>query len=165
MRIVLEKYQIRVEDVPSWEDGLASRTYVAKLSRDFLRFGVGEVHSKESLLPEAHEGDKDDVDPEEDIGRSEDVVGEDRDGDINEASAAALMFDFEAHEGDSRSELVGNVSTQELTEHEVHARLCRVCVDASFLLLLPSLRECGLITLSYLGRNHTGNSHDDDSAR
>ena len=163
MRIVLEKYQIRVEDVPSWEDGLASRTYVAKLSRDFLRFGVGEVHSKESLLPEA-EGDKDDVDPEEDIGRSEDVVGEDRGGDINEASAGALMFDFEAHEGDSRSELVGNVSNQELTEHEVHARLCRVCVDASFL-LLPSLRECALITLSYLGRNHTGNSHDDDSAR
>lgn len=112
MRLVLEKYQIRVEDVPSWEDGLASRTYVAKLSRDFLRFGVGEVHSKESLLPEANEGDKDDVDPEEDIG---DMVGEDRGGDINEDSAAALMFDFEAHEGDSRSELVGKISTQGLT--------------------------------------------------
>jgi hypothetical protein len=114
MRLVLEKYQIRLEDVPSWEDGLASRTYVAKLSRDFLRFGVGEVHSKESLLPEANEGDKDDVDPEEDIGRSEDMVGEDRDGDINEDSAA-LMFDFEAHEGDSRSELVGNILMHGLT--------------------------------------------------
>lgn len=110
MKIVLEKYQIRVEDVPSWEDGLASRTYVAKLSRDFLRFGVGEVHSKESLLPEASEGDKDDVDPEED----EDLVGEDRGGDINEASAAALMFDFETHEGDLRSEL-GAITQETLT--------------------------------------------------
>ena len=46
------KYHISLEDVPSWEDGPACHTYVAPLSRDFIRYGVGTVHSLESLLPE-----------------------------------------------------------------------------------------------------------------
>jgi hypothetical protein len=50
-RRVLE-YHISLEDVPSWEDGPACHAYVAPLSRDFIRYGVGTVHSLESLLPE-----------------------------------------------------------------------------------------------------------------
>lgn len=46
------KYHISLEDVPSWEDGPACHAYVAPLSRDFIRYGVGTVHSMESLLPE-----------------------------------------------------------------------------------------------------------------
>ena len=49
---VLLKYHISLEDVPSWEDGPACHAYVAPLSRDFIRYGVGTVHSLESLLPE-----------------------------------------------------------------------------------------------------------------
>ena len=59
------KYQISLEDVPSWEDGPACHAYVAPLSRDFIRYGVGTVHSSESLLPEQRkefmEAAKDDV--------------------------------------------------------------------------------------------------------
>lgn len=51
-RRVLSKYHISLEDVPSWEDGPACHAYVAPLSRDFIRYGVGTVHSLESLLPE-----------------------------------------------------------------------------------------------------------------
>ncbi|KAF8158160.1 hypothetical protein B0H34DRAFT_443560 [Crassisporium funariophilum] len=51
-RLVLQKYQISVQDVPSWEDGPDASAYVAKLCRDFLRYGVGEVHSMESMMPE-----------------------------------------------------------------------------------------------------------------
>jgi hypothetical protein len=49
---VLSKYHISLEDVPSWEDGPACHAYVAPLSRDFIRYGVGTVHSSESLQPE-----------------------------------------------------------------------------------------------------------------
>ena len=51
-RRVLLKYHISLEDVPSWEDGPACHAYFAPLSRDFIRYGVGTVHSLESLLPE-----------------------------------------------------------------------------------------------------------------
>ena len=51
---VLSKYHISLEDVPSWEDGPACHAYVAPLSRDFIRYGVGTVHSSESLQPEQH---------------------------------------------------------------------------------------------------------------
>ena len=46
------KYHISLEDVPSWEDGPACHAFVAPLSRDFIRYGVGTVHSLESLVPE-----------------------------------------------------------------------------------------------------------------
>ena len=52
IRRVLLKYHISLEDVPSWEDGPACHAYVAPLSRDFIRYGVGTVHSLGSLLPE-----------------------------------------------------------------------------------------------------------------
>ena len=52
IRRVLLKYHISLEDVPSWEDGPACHAYVAPLCRDFIRYGVGTVHSLESLLPE-----------------------------------------------------------------------------------------------------------------
>ncbi|TFK24971.1 hypothetical protein FA15DRAFT_669031 [Coprinopsis marcescibilis] len=39
---VLEHYQIRLEDVPTWEED-ASKGYGAKLGRDFARNGLGEV--------------------------------------------------------------------------------------------------------------------------
>ncbi|KAF9483532.1 hypothetical protein BDN70DRAFT_873849 [Pholiota conissans] len=52
-QLVLQKYQIKIDEVPSWEDeGSDCEAYVAKLCRDFLRFGVGEVHTLESLQPE-----------------------------------------------------------------------------------------------------------------
>jgi hypothetical protein len=51
-RRVLLKYHISLEDVPSWEDGPTCHAYVAPLSRDFIRYGAGTVHSLESLLPE-----------------------------------------------------------------------------------------------------------------
>ena len=45
MRQVLERYQLRIEDVPSWEEDLdAAANYVATLSRDFMRGGLGENH-------------------------------------------------------------------------------------------------------------------------
>lgn len=46
------KYRIEIEDLPSWEDDSDCSVYTAKLCRDFMRHGVGEVHTKESLLPE-----------------------------------------------------------------------------------------------------------------
>lgn len=51
-RRVLLKYDISLEDIPSWEDGPACHAYVAPLCRDFTRYGVGAVHSLQSLLPE-----------------------------------------------------------------------------------------------------------------
>ena len=67
------KYHISLEDVPSWEDGPACHAYVAPLSRDFIRYGVGTVHSLESLLPERRtkefrEAAKDDVEFSESEG-------------------------------------------------------------------------------------------------
>ena len=67
------KYHISLEDVPSWEDGPACHAYVAPLSRDFIRYGVGTVHSLDSLLPEQRtkefmETAKDDVEFSESDG-------------------------------------------------------------------------------------------------
>lgn len=43
MRQVVEGYQLRIEDVPSWEeDSNAAANYVAPLSRDFMRCGIAE---------------------------------------------------------------------------------------------------------------------------
>ena len=69
-RLVLQKYQISLEDVPSWEDGSACQPYVAPLSRDFMRDGVGTVHSLESLLPEqcTKESLEDEVQKAESVG-------------------------------------------------------------------------------------------------
>ncbi|KDR82830.1 hypothetical protein GALMADRAFT_220831 [Galerina marginata CBS 339.88] len=53
--LILQKYQINLEDLPSWEAGMEHPPYVAKLCRDFLRYGVGEVHTLESLVPETDE--------------------------------------------------------------------------------------------------------------
>lgn len=45
MRQVLERHQLRIEDVPSWEeDPDAAANYVATLSRDFMRCGLGQNH-------------------------------------------------------------------------------------------------------------------------
>ncbi|KJA21186.1 hypothetical protein HYPSUDRAFT_42305 [Hypholoma sublateritium FD-334 SS-4] len=52
-KLTLARYQIAVGDLPSWEHELNSPTYSARLCRDFMRHGVGEVHTKESLLPES----------------------------------------------------------------------------------------------------------------
>jgi len=60
---VLRKYHISLEAVPSWEDGSACHAYVAPLCQDFMRYGVGTVHSLESLLSvkESTEMAKDEV--------------------------------------------------------------------------------------------------------
>lgn len=50
---VIQKYHIEVEDLPCWEEQPERQIYVAKLCRDFLRFGLGEVHTLESMRPDA----------------------------------------------------------------------------------------------------------------
>ncbi|KAJ3507525.1 hypothetical protein NLJ89_g6256 [Agrocybe chaxingu] len=58
--VVLQKHQINMEDLPSWEeDPEGCYAYTAKLSKDFMRFGVGEVHTTESLSPEIKEAHSD----------------------------------------------------------------------------------------------------------
>ncbi|CAA7261575.1 unnamed protein product [Cyclocybe aegerita] len=69
--VVLQKHQINVEDLPSWEeDHEGCYAYAAKLSKDFMRFGVGEVHTTESLsmeIKEVHpDTEKGDISLEED---------------------------------------------------------------------------------------------------
>jgi hypothetical protein len=50
MRLMLDRFQLRVEDVPSWEeDEEAALNYVAPLSRDFMRYGMSDVASQEAL--------------------------------------------------------------------------------------------------------------------
>ena len=51
---VLSKHQIALEDLPSWdsEDGRECARYRAVLSRDFITWGAGDVHTIESLMPE-----------------------------------------------------------------------------------------------------------------
>ncbi|KAF9013286.1 hypothetical protein BDQ17DRAFT_1343128 [Cyathus striatus] len=63
MQSVVQDYQIKLEDVPSWEED-ASRRYSTKLSLDFVTYGVGEVHTRESLLPDREE-DSDNETPTE----------------------------------------------------------------------------------------------------
>jgi hypothetical protein len=73
-RLTLQKYQISIEDVPSWEDGADNEAYGAKLCRDFLRFGVGEVHTLESLLPESLSADAPDLKRSESTDNEESIV-------------------------------------------------------------------------------------------
>ncbi len=49
---VLSKYQVEMADIPSWEDDMDCGPYRAALSRDFIAWGAGEVHTPESLMPE-----------------------------------------------------------------------------------------------------------------
>lgn len=49
---IIQKYHIDIEDLPCWEEQPERQVYVAKLCRDFLRYGLGEVHTLESLKPE-----------------------------------------------------------------------------------------------------------------
>ncbi|TFK40782.1 hypothetical protein BDQ12DRAFT_770762 [Crucibulum laeve] len=50
MKRVLEKYTIKLEDVPEWDDNCLSPHYEASLCRDFVIHGVGDIHTQESLL-------------------------------------------------------------------------------------------------------------------
>ena len=51
---VLSMHQIELGDLPSWdfEDGRECARYRAVLSRDFLTWGEGDVHTIESLTPQ-----------------------------------------------------------------------------------------------------------------
>lgn len=51
-RLIVEKYRIDVNDIPRYEDRADDHTYVAKLSRDILAYGIDEVHTADSLIPE-----------------------------------------------------------------------------------------------------------------
>lgn len=73
-KLTLQKYQISIEDVPSWEDGADNEAYGAKLCHDFLRFGVGEVHTLESLLPESLIPDAPDLKRSESTDNEESIV-------------------------------------------------------------------------------------------
>lgn len=66
---VLSKHQIVLGDLPSWdsEDGRGCARYRAVLSRDFIAWGAGDVHTIESLMPEQQRGelmDTEDADSE-----------------------------------------------------------------------------------------------------
>ncbi|KAH9480433.1 hypothetical protein JR316_0007033 [Psilocybe cubensis] len=50
---IIQKYSVELEDLPCWEETPVRQIFVAKLCRDFLRFGLGEVHTLESLQPDA----------------------------------------------------------------------------------------------------------------
>lgn len=100
-RLVLRKYHISLEDVPSWEDG-SCHAYVAPLCRDFMRYGVGPVHSLESLLPE--ECAKESMDTTK--GKVQDA---DSDG-----MESPLYEDSEDYEESSTSEL-GGITQESLT--------------------------------------------------
>jgi hypothetical protein len=41
---VLQRHQIRLEDVPSWEDG-GTTNFTALLSRDYARLGSTDIHA------------------------------------------------------------------------------------------------------------------------
>lgn len=90
----VHKYHISLEDVPSWEDGPTCHAYVAPLSRDFIRYGVGTVHSLESLLPEQRtkefmETAKDDVEFSESDGLESPPCGDPED--FEESSISELV--------------------------------------------------------------------------
>jgi len=50
--MILRRYQIQLEDLPSWEDTGVHFLYTAPLCRDFGRYGADEVHTPESLESE-----------------------------------------------------------------------------------------------------------------
>ena len=95
---VLERYQIRLEDVPSLEED-ASGGYVAKLSRDFARSGLGEVLESDYLASD----DSDDV---------ESMGGQDEGGQDENRSEGGMedektvSFNEQGHEAASPSDLV-----------------------------------------------------------
>lgn len=105
MRPIVEKYQLQLEDLPSWEeDEVACQRYEAKLSRDFMRFGIGEVHSVESLVPDESDDDvkseRDDDDFDHDIGHSEDRL------ELRESQSALDMIVEVQEDEDAASNLV-----------------------------------------------------------
>ena len=52
-RLALRKYQIYLEDLPSWDPKTCLfPPYTASLCHDFTRYGVGEVHAIENLVSE-----------------------------------------------------------------------------------------------------------------
>lgn len=73
-KLTLAKYQIAVEDLPSWEHELNSPTYSVRLCRDFMRHGVGEVHTKESLLPESVKPEEPDLEQPESLKHTVDAA-------------------------------------------------------------------------------------------
>ncbi|KAF8967162.1 hypothetical protein BDZ97DRAFT_570221 [Flammula alnicola] len=102
-KLALQKYQLDLEDVPSWEDGSDCQSYIAKLCRDFLRYGVGEVHAIESLLPEQ---------PKKETANLEHAESS-RDGD-NTEHVTPFTESPDLQKDESASEL-GDISQESLT--------------------------------------------------
>lgn len=69
IRLVAEKYQITVADIPSWENGEAPWRFKAKLCRDFVKLSQLETANEES--DESDEEEKEE-DQEEDVEDSDD---------------------------------------------------------------------------------------------
>ncbi|KAF8903160.1 hypothetical protein CPB84DRAFT_1728604 [Gymnopilus junonius] len=49
--LIVEKYRINIEDLPSWEAD-SYQPYTSTLCLDFLNYDMGEVHTPASLMPE-----------------------------------------------------------------------------------------------------------------
>ena len=75
---VLSKYQVELADIPSWEDGVDCGSYRAALSRDFIAWGAGEVHTPESLTSEQQNSESIDLDNDRlDLALNEEAVSTD----------------------------------------------------------------------------------------
>ncbi|KAF6755958.1 hypothetical protein DFP72DRAFT_990005 [Ephemerocybe angulata] len=112
MRRVLERFQVRIEDVPSWEeDAEAAANYVAPLSRDFMRCGLGDGLSRETLYrgteigPSMGEGEG---------GRAGEERGRVEIEEHGSSSHEVNLFNVTEHEASSPQEL-GTISQESLT--------------------------------------------------
>ena len=99
MRAVLERFQLRIEDLPHWADEQASANYVAKLSRDFMRCGAGEVESQHALY--LGTGRAIAIDEEEEVEQEDE-----NDGSEQGSSLKKTSFNVAEHEATSPQELV-----------------------------------------------------------
>ena len=99
MRAVVERFQLRLEDLPPWDDEQASANYVAKLSRDFMRCGAGEVESQHALYLGTDRAIS--IDEEEEVGQEDE-----NDGSGQGSSSKKASFNVVEHEATSPQELV-----------------------------------------------------------
>lgn len=88
IRLVAEKYQITVADIPSWENREAPWRFKAKLCRDFVKLGQLETANEES----------DESDEEE--------TEEDQESDVEDSDDSSIMGGVEESESGISMDLV-----------------------------------------------------------
>jgi hypothetical protein len=94
---VLSKYQVEMADIPSWEDGVDCGPYRAALSRDFIAWGAGEVHTPESLTPEQQNSESIDLDNDRlDLASNETAVS--TDNNVDKEDNLVIFFRVTFHD-------------------------------------------------------------------